>query len=149
MHAVRLLPSPPVRGAGLPVLFPLVYASVNTGFWRPFSKFACAEISFHAKPVHRHVHTFLIWARLLHTTDLPNLVERAGGARAVRAAKRVARGRGIERKHRGRAIQIHADSRASEQTVTNWEQRLQFMRGGLSDETRETPNDGSVLTPRR
>ena len=32
--------------------------------------------------------------------------------------------------------------------MTNWEQRLQFMRGGLSDEPRETPNDGSVLTPR-
>ena len=41
--------------------------------------------------------TFLIWSNA------------RGGARA---AKRVARGRGLERKHRGRAIQIHADSRA-------------------------------------
>ena len=32
MHAVQLLPSPPVRGAGLPMLFLFVYASYR---WLP------------------------------------------------------------------------------------------------------------------
>ena len=85
--------------------------NVATGFRRSFSKFACAEISFHTKQIHRHVHTFHIWTKALHTTDLPHLVARRGWA--DERAERSRRQRGWKKVEEwGCAVCVHTDSHA-------------------------------------
>ena len=66
------------------------HLAARAGFWGPFSKFACAEFSFHAESIHRYVRTFLIWATRLHT-GLAKFVEnaRTGATAAIDWARGV------------------------------------------------------------
>jgi hypothetical protein len=98
--------------------------------WQPAVQLPAVSVSAEVKAVRAE-------ARRAQTPNEPK-------PRSEGIGERASAGMGQLRLPR-RAVATTASEGEGEQIATNWEEELQFMRGGLSCEPRETPVGGSVL----